>query len=225
MTDRISGRVSLLVVSIALILVLAIGWFGLVSPERSKASKLDRQIAETNVQLQGVTDLLRGGQGKQSLAQLRVFAKAVPSDAQMSQILRQLSSIASASGVEVDAVTPQALTPLSVGQALPITLMVKGHYFGLQRFLHALRSEAELHGQKLRATGRLYTVDNIVFTGGQSPSGQPAGPTTSGQVAGGDLIQAALSLNAFVFTSAAPTATPSGDSSASTTSAAAATTP
>ena len=68
MIDRMSGRISLLLVSGALILVVLLGWFVLIAPQRSKAAKLDSEVGQVNVQLAAVTSLLQGPIGKQSLA-------------------------------------------------------------------------------------------------------------------------------------------------------------
>ena len=84
MIDRMSGRVSLLLVSVALILIVLLGWFVLIAPQRSKAATLDSQVSDTNVQLQAVTSLLEGPVGRQSLATLRASQTAVPDDAKMS---------------------------------------------------------------------------------------------------------------------------------------------
>jgi hypothetical protein len=201
MIDKLSGRVALLLVVVATLLVVLLGWFVLLAPERAKATKLDAQINDTNTQLQAVTNLLEGPVGKQSLVSLRVFQRALPDQAKMSQILRQLTTAASASGVELDGITPSALLPGTGTETLPISLNVQGHYFGLQKFLRLLRTSADLRGDQVRATGRLYTVDSIQF------SGAAAQTTTSGQQAGQSVINASLALNAFVYapTAVAPT--------------------
>jgi hypothetical protein len=210
-----SGRVTLLLVSTALILVILLGWFVLVSPQHSKASKLGAQVDQTNVQLAAVTSLLNGPVGRQSFAALRTSEIAMPDGAKMSQILRQLSGAAAASGVELDSVAPQALVPVSGAQALPLGLTVQGHYFAIQHFLRILRSKAKLQGDKVHATGRLYTIDGIQFTGGGTA------PTT-GQAGGSTgLVSAALTANAFVYQPtavAAPTtpATTTGDATSTT---------
>jgi hypothetical protein len=132
----------------------------------------------------------------------------------MSQILRQLSGAAAASGVELDAIAPQALVPVAGAQALPLSLTVQGHYFAIQHFLRILRSKAKLQGDKVRATGRLYTVDGIQFTGGG------AAPTTGQAGSPVGLVSAALTANAFVYQpTAAPApapATTTGDSANTT---------
>ena len=191
MIDRLSGRVALLLVVIGTLVIVLLGWFVLVAPERSKASKLDSQINDTNTQLQALTNLLEGPAGRQSLVSTRVFQKAVPDNVKMSEIMRQLSAAASASGVEVDGIAPGLPVPGAGTETQPISLSVKGHYFGLQKFLRLLRSSADLNGDQVRATGRLYSVDTIQFSGGGTP--------TPGQSSGSSVITATLALNAFVY--------------------------
>ena len=72
--------------------------------------------------------------------------------------------------------------PSSAGaQALPIALSVKGRYFRIAKFMHLLRLEAGVKGEKPYASGRLYGIDNISLSTGDK----------------GGLIMATLALNAF----------------------------
>jgi hypothetical protein len=194
MIDRMSGRISLLLVSAALVLIVLLGWFVLIAPQQSKASKLDSDINQTNVELQAVTSLLQGPIGRQSLAALRVSRIAVPDEAKMSQILRQLSTASGSSGIQLSSISPQALVPAAGAEALPMSVVISGHYFAIQRFLRILRSEAVLHGDTVQAHGRLYTVDSIQFTG-QTPAAGQAGVSTATP----GVVQATLTINAFVY--------------------------
>jgi len=221
MIDRLSGRVALLVIVVATLTIVLLGWFVLISPERSKAAKLDSQIGDTNTQLASVTSLLNGPAGRQALVTQRVLQKALPTtDPRVSEILRQLSAAASASGVELDSIVPGALAPGAGTETLPISLSVKGHYFGLQRFLRLLRASADVHGNQVQATGRLYTVDSIQFSGG--------GAVLPGQSSGSNVVTGTLTLNAFVYDPSAvavapvaPTTTSSDATSTTATTAAA----
>ena len=92
-------------------------------------------------------------------------------------------------------------------ESLPIALTVKGHYFALQNFLKLLNDSAALRGDQVQATGRLYSVDNITFTGGAAGSAAPSsGGSTSPTPGAASLIQASLALNAYIYspTSVAP---------------------
>jgi type IV pilus assembly PilO-like protein len=212
MIDRLSGRLALLVVVVATLAIVLLGWFVLLAPERSKAAKLDSQIGDTNSQLQSVSNLLNGPVGRQSLVTSRLFDRALPAQTKMSQILRQLSTAASASGVELDSITPGALLPGAGTETLPISVSVRGHYFGLQKFLRLVRSAADLSGDQVRATGRLYTVDSIQFSGGGVPQ-----TGSSGGSGGSSIINGTLALNAFLYDPSSVAAAPAAPATPTTT--------
>lgn len=217
MIDKMSGRVALIIVAGAILAIMLLGWFVLLNPERSKATMLNGQIADVNSELAAVTSLLNGPVGKQSLAALRVSKIAIPDDPNVSQVIRQLSTAAAQTGVELDSITPAGAVASGSGQAIPFGITVKGHYFALQRLFRVLRTRAMLQGDKLLASGRLYTVDSISFAGGA------ASTTGSGQTGGSaSVVSATLTLTAYAFapgpglppTTAAP---PTSDASTATT--------
>ena len=96
MIDRMSGRISLLLVSAALILVV---------PARLVRARRAAAVESVETRHPGRPDerpaagrdraSCKGPIGRQSLASLRVSQIAVPDDPKMSQILRQLSAAAS----------------------------------------------------------------------------------------------------------------------------------
>src|SRR5204863_9622857 len=97
--------------------------------------------------------------------------------------------------------------PIGNAQALPISLTFKGRYFGLQKLLKLLRQSASVSGSKIVSKGRLYTVDGITFTGGQSTNGQGGSSAD---------ILATITLNAFVYQAAPPVAVAPTDTSTAT---------
>ena len=104
-----SGRVSLLLVSSLLILVVL---SRLVRARRAAAVEGDRSSTPSRPDERaaaGVTSLLQGPESaEQSVAALRVSQIAAARHTKMSQILRQLSASALAAGVELDGITPGA---------------------------------------------------------------------------------------------------------------------
>src|SRR4029453_7767798 len=106
--DRVSKRTAVAIAAVGVLAVVLVGWFALVSPQRSKASELDGKISESRTALQLADALTRSGKQRQTAAEARVLVKAMPSNTQMPQILRQLSSAAKAPRVGVTSVTPQA---------------------------------------------------------------------------------------------------------------------
>ena len=201
MIDRINGRLALLLAIAGLLILLLAGWFVLVSPQRAKAAALDTQIGDASVKLAATQAFLRSPASHQSVADLRRLGVALPDDVKMSEILRQLAWASRVSGVGITSITPSTPVASSGAQAVPIALTVDGHYFRIAKFMHLLRTRAEVKDGKVHASGRLYGIDNISFSSGDK-----------------GLITATLALDAFVFGSTpAPAAT--GDTSTTTTTA------
>jgi hypothetical protein len=201
MIDRINGRLALLLAIAGLLILLLAGWFVFVSPQRSKAAALDTQIGDTSVKLASTKAFLRSPAAHQSVADLRRLGVAIPDDVKMSEILRQLAWASRVSGVSITSITPSAPVASNGAQALPIALGVTGHYFRIGKFMHLLRTRAEVKDGKVHASGRLYGIDNIAFSSGDK-----------------GLITATLALDAFVYgTTPAPTSTSTADATSTTT--------
>src|SRR5512133_2328738 len=113
MIDRLSQRSAIAIAAVGVLAVVLVGWFALVSPQRSKASELDGKISESRTALQLADALNRPDQQRSTAVEARVLVKAMPNETQMSQILRQLSSAAKATRVRVNSVTPLAAAPLA----------------------------------------------------------------------------------------------------------------
>jgi hypothetical protein len=195
MIDRINGRLALLLAIAGLLVLVLAGWFVLVSPESSKASALDTQIDDANVELASTQSFLQSPESHQSIVNLRRLRRAIPDDVEMSEILRELAWASRVSGVRVESITPSQPVASSGAQALPITLSVKGRYFRLAKFMHLLRLEAGVKDGKVHASGRLYGIDNISLSTGDK----------------GGLITATLALDAFA-AGAAPASAPAAGS-------------
>jgi len=199
--DRINGRLALLLAIAALLVLVLVGWFMLVSPQRSTAAALDTQIDDAGIQLSETQALLRSPAAHQSVKDLRRLGVALPDDVEMSEILRQLSWASRVSGVRIESIAPAAPVATSGGaQAVPIPLSVKGRYFRLAKFMHLLRIQAGVKNGKVHASGRLYAIDNVSFAKGDK----------------GGLITATLALNAFMHGSS-PAPAPGSTTTSTTT--------
>src|SRR5262245_22154071 len=168
------------------------GWYVLVSPQRSKAAALDVKIDDANNRLAATEAFLRSPAGRDSVAKLRRLQVALPDDVQMSEILRQLSWACGESGVRIASITPSVPVPSTAGMTVPISLALTGHYFRLAKFMHLLRTRAEVKNGDVHAKGRLYAIDNISFASAK-----------------GGLITATLSLDAFMYAPPPPPASSS----------------
>jgi hypothetical protein len=167
MKDKLTPKVVAVMAMVAIAAVALVGWFGLVSPQRSKASDLDRQIAAAKTQLavaKATTDSSAAGKG--SGASALALARAMPRQVEMAGVLRQLLGAADRSAVRLDSVTPQAAAAKSGYSAVPIDVVVTGRYVGVQQFLRELRTQAGVAGPHVHATGRLFSVDSVSLAAG-----------------------------------------------------------
>ena len=187
MIDRINGRLALLLAVAGLLILLLAGWFLLVSPQRSKAAALSVQIDDASAKLASTQAFLRSPEAHQNVKNLVRLRVAVPDDVRMSGILRQLAWASRVSGVSITSITPSAPVASSGAQAVPIALLVTGHYFRIAKFMHLLRTRAEVKDGTVHASGRLYGIDNISYASGDK-----------------GLITATLALDAFVNGAVAP---------------------
>ncbi len=185
MIDRMSGRVALLLVSVALILV-ALARLVRARSRRSgrRRRSSTRRSARRTFSWQAVTSLLQGPVGRRASRRCRSAKIAVPDDPKMSQILRQLS----ACGVHRRCRARRRshrrpLVPLAGAEAVPMTLNVKGHYFAIQRFLR----DAPERGRAARRQGASRPAGSTPSTASSSPALAHRQPRP-GQSSGGSTV-------------------------------------
>jgi Tfp pilus assembly protein PilO len=172
MIERLNGRPALAAAAAGLLLVLVVGWFGFVSPQRSKVAELDVQISDTETQLAVTEAVARQGPTAQNSKDLATLRTAIPDATSMPQVLRQLTRAAAAGNIAISGITPGAPVANGVANTIPLSLTLEGSYFGIREFLRQLRTRADMKGESLRATGRLYSVESIQFTGGSDTGGR-----------------------------------------------------
>jgi len=200
--NRMNGLMGVVVSSLAVLVVVIVGWFVVVSPQRSKADKLGAQVDAAHSELMSDQQLIAAAKRQNTLGNAKAAKRALPDEPKVSAVLRELNGFAAQSRTELDNITPGTALQIGNAQALPITLTFKGRYFGLQKLLKLMRQNAGVSGSTIVSKGRLYTVDSITFAGAAAATAQAG--NTSGST--GD-IQATITLNAFVYKAAPTTAT------------------
>jgi hypothetical protein len=203
MIANLSGRVAAVLAGAAVIVVLLVGWFLLVSPQRSKAADLSTKIDATQAQVESTQAYVDSPATKQAVHDLGRLQKVLPDNPKISQILRQLSAAAAASGIALTTIGPGAAVASNGGEAVPVSLSVSGHYVNLERFLHLLRTQVVLKGTDIKGSGRLYAVENIQFSGGGATASADG---TTAASSGSAPLSASIALEAFVY--ATPAAVP-----------------
>lgn len=196
MKRRTSQPVVIALIVVGFVVAGLGGWFVLIGPQRSKATELDTQIADTNNAISAAHALtLEAKKGALiRVADLFRLTKAMPDQTDMPGILLQLNQVAEDSGISFEQITPATTAiPISGYLAIPITVEFQGNFYDLSDFLYRLRNLVDVRRGALDATGRLFAIDSIEFAEAPPPPGFPE-------------IRAHLVIDAFVFgTGTAPT--------------------
>jgi Tfp pilus assembly protein PilO len=185
-----------------LVAFAAIGYLGLVSPQRSKAKDLETQIESTQQQISAARIASQVKPVNPHVDDLFRLTKAMPANPDMPGILLELSRVAAQSGISFDSITPSAPVAGAGFQTLPIELNFQGNYYELSDFIFRLRTLVAKRDDKLDVGGRLYRIDSIDFS------------------ADSDVLAAKLSAKAYIYapgSTATPAATPAAPPAASTT--------
>jgi Tfp pilus assembly protein PilO len=201
MKDKLTPKVVAVAAAVAVALVALIGWFAVVSPQRSKASDLGRQIADAQTQLALAKADARSNRSAKAGVSARLLARAMPDQVAMPQVLRQVQRAAHRAHVRFDGITPQAATTLNGYQAVPMDVVVAGRYSAIQRFLHLLRSQARVAGDRVHASGRLFGIDTVSLAA-DSEGGLPK-------------LIATIHMNTYVYSGSAATSAGTSGASAS----------
>jgi Tfp pilus assembly protein PilO len=173
------------IIGVGLLVVLALGMFVLVLPQKHTAEKLATDIAATETQIVQARALAEQKPAQPiRIADLFKLVKAMPDTPDMTGIMLQLNQTASDSGIEFETIAPGAAEMATGYQKIPIAVSFNGNYYALTDFLFRLRALVSVRGGALGATGRLFSVQTIAFSAG--PGGFPA-------------ITAALTINSYVY--------------------------
>jgi Tfp pilus assembly protein PilO len=178
------------------ILLLLLGWFILISPQRATANsiRLATSAAESQiVQAKAVAATPAPAAVQQpeiKTADIYSLAKAMPSGIDMPDLLLELNQLARASGVTLTNIAPTPPAPATGYSVLAVDLGVTGDFYSVTDMLYRLRALVAVRHGSLLTSGRLYSVDSVSL----SPSG------------GGGNLNADIHLNAYLYGSAVPVA-------------------
>jgi Tfp pilus assembly protein PilO len=174
----------------ALGLMLAmVGYFLLVSPQKSKATDLESQV--TGAQAALVAAHQKPVKPVTAHAvELFHLTTAMPDAADIPNLLLNLVRVAQESKITLNSVSPGAQVNGSGYALVPINVSVGGTFPEVSDFLARLRKQVAMTNHSVRATGRLIIANTVDFS--SSDAGQ---------------ISATLDLDAFVYNSAAPVPT------------------
>ncbi|MDP9417854.1 MAG: type 4a pilus biogenesis protein PilO, partial [Actinomycetota bacterium] len=164
--------------AVAMVAVLAAGWFLLVSPKRGEAAELREQTVT-----QGVANALLETKLKQLVeqhkqlpakrAELADLAAQIPGEPGLPDLIRQLTADAKAAGVDLKSIAPGDPAPLSTATGtaaatgapqilqVAVAVNVSGEFYEHERML-----------EKLESMRRLFQVTGFTVSPRQLEAGQ-----------------------------------------------------
>ncbi|NAZ74899.1 type 4a pilus biogenesis protein PilO [Kineococcus sp. T13] len=172
------------------VLVLLATYFLLIAPKRAEAADLATQrlqAQQDNEVLEQETALLEAQFATldERRAEIAAITAELPAEAQTQQLLRQVETFATASGVTLLSVAPGAPvlhgadatgaaadTSGAVVVDLPITLTTEGTFAGTELFLKQLQADM----------GRFLLVDDLSLANGTTDGGEGVTTTVTGRV-------------------------------------------
>jgi type IV pilus assembly protein PilO len=172
-----------------------LGWFALVRPQGAKLEDLKAQTAEAQQKIDAYNQQVAAARSapKIEVADVYRLAKAMPDRTDMPDMVLELSQLARDTGIRFDSISPQPTALIGSYTVLPIAVTFNGNFYNLADFLYRMRSLVSVHGGRLDATGRLFSVDTLTFN--ESPLNFPQ-------------IQASLVIDAFVYGTGVPSPAP-----------------
>ena len=177
-------------------MLLVLGWFLLVSPQRATAKSNAQATQATLVQIEQVKladtkasePVVQPKQPEIRTAYLYKLSKAMPLTTDMPNLLLELNQVVRSTGVQLSSIAPAPTDP-TTGATL-ITLSVSGDFYSVTDLLYRLRTLVAVRNGGLEVSGRLFSITSV----GLTPSGT------------GRILNASVTLDAFTFGAAAQAA-------------------
>lgn len=185
--DALSPR-ALIALAAGAVLVYSLAvWFLILAPKRSEATSLGAEVAAAEIRLaQAQATANRPQRDGAPVSDVFRLAKAMPSSTDQPGLVLELDRLARSSGVTLGSITPQDPV-LGVGGAtlMPVAVVVEGSYREITRFLASTRKLVMVRRGKIRATGRLFTVQSVELS--------------ESNAKGFPLLDGTITLNAYVY--------------------------
>lgn len=165
-----SRTVRMALIGVALIAIIALAWFFLLSPIREDIASTATQIEDARGSLAAAQAKLAQAEitrqeGKKNQSRLIELAKMVPADQEIPSLLVQIQDLAVQSGIEFMSITPGAPLEQVDYRVIPMSVEFTGTYFDLSDFIY--RAE-----QMVAAPGRLLTIKNMNLELSQTTAGE-----------------------------------------------------
>jgi Tfp pilus assembly protein PilO len=216
--DKLKQYVALTV--LGSLVVLALGWFFVVSPKRSQASDLDSQTAtksSENSQLKAALQVLKA-QAKdlpKQQAKLAAVAARIPDNPALPALIRALTTASKSAGVELVSVTPgvpaagtgvaaggAVTAPAAAGTTAAVPTGTAGQLQTIPLALNVVGGyfQVEQFVAALENLPRSMRVSNLQLT----PGPNPVKPTTGAPVDDGRSLVTTISGSVFMASNRPP---------------------
>jgi len=141
MKVRIGGGVWIIAGIIISLVVLALGFFLLIQPQRNSISDIDAEIEDIEVSIQNEENRLvqlkqYEKDPNQFLRQIDVLKERIPETVELADIIQQIDHAAEEAGLDFYSFTPT--TPVAAGNYYVVTCeaIFNGRYFNLVEFFN-----------------------------------------------------------------------------------------
>jgi hypothetical protein len=191
-----STRDRMVLIAIVLVAILGGAWLKVVSPERSKASKLNAQVAAAKAALASAESNVSSAKAAeekyaQAYASIVNLGKAVPPTQEVTSLIYEISQASNDKSVDFSSITngSSGTTAGATGTAadasaaaagftqLPFTFVFEGGFFELE---HLFRQLADLtsvaHSGEVEADGRLLTIQSVKLAPAAADKPTPGKP-------------------------------------------------
>ncbi len=184
-----SRKLRMILAGVALVAIVAMAWFFLISPLRSEIAETDKAIEAQQVRLAVAQAKLAQAEatraeGQKNQARLLELAKMMPESSQIPSLMLQIQDLADQSGIEFTSITPGEPAESNGYQTVPIQLEFTGTYFDMSDF--AYRAE-----QLVAGPGRLLTVKSVDYQLGGAEEAEDGATSASPE------LKVAMTLYAF----------------------------
>jgi Tfp pilus assembly protein PilO len=182
-------RAQIAIALAAVLLYTAVLWFLVVGPKRSEATRLSDDVVAAQLDLaKAQLEQRRPAHAKPvtNVSDVLRLAKAMPSSADQAGLVLELDRLAQSSNATITAIAPQEeVIGASGATTIPVVVTVTGSYRQITRFLQRTRALVGVSGGRVRATGRLLTVQSVELV--------------ESQAKGFPYLNATITMNAFVY--------------------------
>ena len=107
------------------------GWFLLVRPQGAKVTSLKKQATEVQAKIDAYHQQVAAARGapKIEVADVYRLAKAMPTKADMPDLVLELSQLARDTGISFDSISPQPVAAVGSYSVMPISVTFNGNFY------------------------------------------------------------------------------------------------